>query len=152
MTLAQVSKQEVFYTSLEYAVQGVLPQATLQPDSTNHGDAIVLSEFHVVLGFIGDKKGKIIFNGTKEVFKKLGELLFGMPLSDEMLPSFAGEFGNMIGGNFATSLSSNSIVIDITPPTVFEGASKVFGLKEALTYSVQLPGGEKLEIILSQEQ
>jgi chemotaxis protein CheX len=151
MTLAQVSTQQILYSCMEHAVQGVLPSATIQPGSTNQEDSIVLAEFHVVLGFIGDQKGKIIFNGNKSVFYKLGELLFGMPLSEEMLPSFAGELGNMVGGNFATSLSSNAIIIDITPPSVIEGESKMFGLEGALSFYVQLPGGERLEIILSQK-
>jgi chemotaxis protein CheX len=152
MTVVQLSSEQIIYSSLEHAVLGVLPQTSLQQGIINQGDSTILSEFHVIVGFIGDKKGKIIFNGTKDVFKKIGELMFGIPLSDEMLPSFAGELGNMLGGNFATSLSTNSITIDITPPTVIEGESKVFGLGDAFSHHLQLPDGERLEIILSQAQ
>ncbi|MCM3674024.1 chemotaxis protein CheC [Peribacillus simplex] len=49
-----------------------------------------------------------------------------------MLKSFAAELGNMLAGNIATSLAGENALIDITPPTVIVGNTKMYGFHEAI--------------------
>ena len=72
----------------------------------------------------------MIIDAEKEMISKIGEGMFGMPLQEEMLESFAGELGNMLAGNMSTSISQKGFIIDITPPTVIIGHSKFSGFEK----------------------
>lgn len=102
----------------------------------------------VLIGITGDIRGKMIFDGEETIYSKIGEAMFGMPISKDMLESFAGELGNMIAGNMSTNISQDGYMIDITPPTVIIGYSKLYGFDKALCLTVQLENIGKLNIIL----
>ncbi|MBS4173222.1 chemotaxis protein CheX [Bacillus sp. FJAT-49736] len=102
----------------------------------------------VLIGITGDIKGRIVIDGEEEVFSKIGEVMFGMPLIGEMLESFAGELGNMIAGNMSTQIASNGLLVDITPPTVIVGHSKIFGFSKAIRLPIQIEQVGELNIIL----
>ncbi len=82
------------------------------------------------------------------MFSHFGEKMFGMPLSTDMLDSFAGEFGNMIAGSLSTYLSSQDISTDITYPTVLKGDAVLSGFKRAFFVTVQYEGIGELEVYL----
>src|SRR5699024_6992328 len=51
--------------------------------------------FGVLIGIVGDLKGKLVLGGDIHMFGLIGEKMFGMEVTGDMLSSFSGEFGNM---------------------------------------------------------
>lgn len=88
-------------------------------------------EMGVLIGLVGDLKGRIIIDGSPEIFGAIGSAMFGMPLEGPMLESFTGEFGNMIAGNLCTYVGKDNLELDITPPTVMVGNTKLYGFQQA---------------------
>lgn len=86
----------------------------------------------VLIGIIGDLKGRIIIDGTPAAFGGIGHTMFGMPLEGEMLESFTGELGNMVAGNLCTIVGQSGLDLDITPPTVMVGNTKLYGFQKIL--------------------
>ena len=84
----------------------------------------------VLIGIVGDIKGRIIIDGTPTSFGGVGAAMFGMPLEGEMLESFTGELGNMIAGNLCTIVGQDGLNLDITPPTVMVGNTKLYGFQK----------------------
>lgn len=105
----------------------------------------------VLIGMTGDARGRIIIDGDPDVFGKIGEAMFGMALEGEMLESFAGELGNMIAGNISTYISQKGFEMDITPPTVLVGQTKVYGFTKAFRLPVTISGAGSLMIVLMVE-
>ncbi len=93
--------------------------------------------YGVLIGYSGSFKGDLLIRANKEVFSAIGEALYGMPLSDEMLDSFSGELGNMIAGGLSTHLAEQGIETDITHPTVISGDAKLTGFKRVLEVQIQ---------------
>lgn len=102
----------------------------------------------VLIGMTGDVRGRVIIEGTSGTVSKIGQVMFGMPLEGEMLESFAAELGNMLAGNIATSLANDEVYMDITPPTVLVGQTKMYGFKQAINLPVVLEGAGTLHIVL----
>lgn len=88
--------------------------------------------FGVMIGFTGGLKGELVVTADEHFFGLLGEKIFGLPVSKEMLESFAGELGNMIAGSLSTHLAEKDIKTEITYPTVLKGDAKLSGFKRAL--------------------
>nr|WP_254119477.1 chemotaxis protein CheX [Bacillus sp. FJAT-29790] len=105
----------------------------------------------VLIGMTGDAKGRIIIDGDEIVFGKIGEAMFGMMLEGEMLESFAGELGNMIAGGLSTFVSQRGFEMDITPPTVLIGQTKVYGFTKAFRLPVKINNVGDLMIVLMVE-
>ncbi|SEO70492.1 chemotaxis protein CheX [Amphibacillus marinus] len=105
-------------------------------------------EFGVMIGFTGEIKGELVLQANASFFKEIGEAMFGMPLSDEMLDSFAGELGNMIAGSLSTYLSSVDINTDITHPTLLKGDASLLGFKRALLVEITYATQQKLTLHL----
>lgn len=91
----------------------------------------------VLIGITGDLKGRMIIDGEEAIYSKIGEIMFGMPIYNDMLESFAGELGNMIAGNMSTHLSKSGYIIDITTPTVIIGPTKFTGFEKAICLPAQ---------------
>jgi chemotaxis protein CheX len=115
-------------------------------------DDIVQPEMGVLIGIIGDVRGRLILEAKVKTFQSIGKIMFGMELEDAMLESFAGELGNMIGGNLSTSFSQQEIVIDITPPTVLVGTTKLSGFSKTLVVPIQLQEAGDMNIMLNLEE
>lgn len=109
----------------------------------------VQKEMGVLIGIIGDIKGRIIIDSTAEAFSAIGATMFGMPLEGEMLESFTGELGNMIAGNLCTSVAASGVEIDITPPTVIVGTSRLYGFQHAFRLPVEIENIGEMTIILT---
>lgn len=107
----------------------------------------------IMLGVTGEMTGQvcIVFDleGAKDIASRM---MMGMPVNeiDEMAKSALSELGNMIMGNAATLLANNNLTIDITPPTLGMGTTK---LSSPNMTSIKVPllyeGGEvKLYFLL----
>ncbi|MFT8321193.1 MAG: chemotaxis protein CheX [Bacillus sp. (in: firmicutes)] len=105
----------------------------------------------VLIGLTGDFRGRILIDGNEQVFGKIGEAMFGMKLEGDMLESFSGELGNMIAGNLSTFVANNGIEMDITPPTVLVGETKMYGFEKALRLPFSLDTIGDLTIVLMLE-
>lgn len=103
----------------------------------------------VLIGMTGDLRGRLMIEGHETMFGNIGETMFGMPLEGEMLESFTGELGNMIAGNLATIVSQKGITIDITPPTVLVGQTKIYGFDKAFRVPIHFEGKGELQLILT---
>lgn len=108
-------------------------------------------ELGTLIGVTGAVRGRIIFDGTREVFSVLGEGLFGMKVEGDMLDSLAGEIGNVVCGNMATHIAEQGITIDITPPTVFRGEVTLSGFAKALAVPVHIQNVGCIRILLALE-
>ena len=86
----------------------------------------------VLIGMTGEVRGTILIDSDEDNFQSLGAVMFGMQIEGEMLLSFVGEFGNMLAGTLATHIASNGFELDITPPTVMSGNTKLYGFKQAI--------------------
>src|SRR5699024_11904509 len=60
--------------------------------------------FGVLIGIVGDLKGKLVLAGDIHMFGLIGEKMFGMEVTGDMLSSFSGEFGNMLAGSISTNI------------------------------------------------
>lgn len=94
-------------------------------------DPFIQEEMGVLVGLTGDIKGRVIIDSTSTTFSALGTKMFGVNLEGAMLESFTGEFGNMFAGNLSIKASEDNLNIDITPPTVIVGNTKLYGFEKA---------------------
>ncbi|WP_431029937.1 chemotaxis protein CheX [Lysinibacillus sp. LZ02] len=118
-----------------HALQTILPMNINVTSPSLVVEPYIQEEMGVLIGIVGDLKGRIIIDGSPSTFGSIGSSMFGMPLEGEMLESFTGEFGNMIAGNLCTHAGQHELELDITPPTVMVGNTKLYGFHHAF----QLP-------------
>ncbi|HHX22720.1 MAG: chemotaxis protein CheX [Tepidanaerobacteraceae bacterium] len=81
-------------------------------------------EIVIIVGFMGDLRGQVIFSMDKSVACELASaMMMGMQIVelDEMSKSAIAESVNMILGNAATLLYEKGIKIEITPPSLMMG-------------------------------
>ncbi|WP_284139224.1 MULTISPECIES: chemotaxis protein CheX [unclassified Virgibacillus] len=105
-------------------------------------------QYGVLIGVTGDVKGKLIFAGDTNLFAKLGEGMFGMPLEGDMLASFSGELGNMLAGSIATTIAKDGIQTDITAPTIMQGKTTLSGYEKALHLTTNFENTGVMDIYL----
>ncbi|WAH36410.1 chemotaxis protein CheX [Alicyclobacillus dauci] len=116
--------------------------STVVPFPIEHGNAERLPnafrqpEMGVLIGVTGDYHTRLVIDAKKEIFMALGASMYGMTVEGELLDSLIGEVGNMVGGNMCTNVSMNGIHLDITPPTVLIGDTKLTGFTYALSVPV----------------
>lgn len=133
------------------AVKSVIPASLHIESPSLFSEPVVQSSIGVLIGMTGDIRGRLIIEADHSVFSGIGEMMFGMPIEGEMLESFTGELGNMIAGNLSTHVSQKNIIMDITPPTVIVGQSKMYGFDKAFRVPVQFEDKKELQIILMLE-
>lgn len=112
-------------------------------------EPFVQQEMGVLIGIVGDIKGRIIIDGSPHEFGSIGASMFGMPLEGEMLESFTGELGNMIAGNLCTIVAQEGLELDITPPTVMIGNTKLYGFQKILRLPTKIEGIGNITILLT---
>lgn len=105
----------------------------------------------VLIGMVGHVRGRLIIESDDQTFGAIGEAMFGMALEGDMLQSFTGELGNMLAGNLCTIVAKKGLEIDITPPTIIVGQSKLFGFDRAFRVPVTIEGKGEIQIILMVE-
>lgn len=106
-------------------------------------------EMGVLIGLLGDFKGRIIIDSKSTTFSAIGSQMFGMPLEGKMLESFTGEFGNMFAGNLCTQVGQHSLELDITPPTVMVGTTKLYGFDKAFRLPATIKNVGELNILFT---
>ena len=149
MTLTK-SVTDILNGTIE-SVKTVLPlEITIEKPSL-FTEPYTQNSMGVLIGMTGDAKGRIIIDGTEVVFGKIGEAMFGMVLEGQMLESFAGELGNMIAGSLSTYISQRGFNMDITPPTVLVGQTKVSGFTKAFRLPINITNIGSLLIVLMVE-
>ncbi|MFA1822265.1 chemotaxis protein CheX [Virgibacillus oceani] len=104
--------------------------------------------FGVLIGIIGDVKGKMVLSGDLGVFSRIGEAMYGMPLAGEMLFSFSGELGNMIAGGLSSNIAVDGVDINITAPTIMQGNTTLSGFKHGLSVSTTFDHIGNLDLFL----
>lgn len=134
---------ETVKTVLPFEVSVAKPSILREPFEQN--------SIGVLIGITGDIRGRVMIDGDENTLGKIGESMFGMYLEGEMLQSFAGELGNMIAGNFSTMLAKHKIDMDITPPTVLVGNTKIYGFTKAFRLPITVVGAGNLMIIVMYE-
>ena len=111
---------------------------------------LLQTDFGVLVGILGDLRGRLFILGESAVFAHAGVTMYGMELEGDMLESFVGEFGNSVAGHTATRLYNQSIHIDITPPTTMQGKVKLGGFGTAISVPFLL-NGAKGQLVLAME-
>lgn len=85
---------------------------------------IAFNQIIIIIGVVGRIKGQISFELSQQTAKKIVSIMMGGMLItelDEISKSAISEMGNMIMGNASTIFATNSVDIDITPPTLLTG-------------------------------
>ena len=134
------------------AMKTVLPMELSISSPSVISQPFIHQSLSVLIGIIGDERGRIIFDGNADTFTKIAEAMFGMRVEGEMLESFTGELGNMICGNLATFTAQKGITLDITPPTVIAGSTKIYGFSKGIKLPISLGDYGNLTILLMLEQ
>lgn len=78
----------------------------------------------VIIGFIGDVKGNLIYNLSIDNAKKIASIMMmGMAVGDfnEIAQSAISELTNMITANAATNFANENVNVDISTPTLIVG-------------------------------
>lgn len=132
-----------------FSLKAVLPKEVHVSSPSITSDPYEQSEISVLIGMVGDMKGRIIIDSTPTTFSAIGEAMYGMQLDGAMLESFTGEFGNMVAGNLCTYVAEQNLELDITPPTVMVGHTKLFGFQRAFKLPVNADGIGDLTILLT---
>jgi chemotaxis protein CheX len=133
------------------SVKSILPMSVSIDSPSLFEDKVLQSTMSVLIGMTGDVKGRLVIDGNPETFSSIGEKMYGMLLEGEMLESFTGELGNMIAGNLATNASQSELLMDITPPTVLIGVTKLSGFSKAIRVPINLSPSGNLNVILMLE-
>lgn len=131
------------------ALKSVIPYEIQVSTPTITSDPYEQNEIGVLIGMVGDLKGRIIIDSTPDTFSAIGAGMYGMTLDGTMLESFTGEFGNMIAGNLCTFAAEKELDLDITPPTVMVGQTKLYGFQHAFKLPVTIDNIGKLTILLT---
>ncbi|TJY42608.1 chemotaxis protein CheX [Cohnella pontilimi] len=139
---------DIILETLLTSVRQVIPVPAAAQIPEVFQNSVAQSDIGVLVGFTGDLYGRIVIQGPSEVFGKIGETMFGMPLEGEMLHSFVGELANMVAGNTSTLMSSKGQTIDITPPTVMVGHLQLYGIEQGISVTVHLENAGEINIIL----
>lgn len=116
----------------------VIPQSVQKGETVRQDGSLTQPEMGVLIGLTGDSHSQFVIDGEQDAFSNMATLLYGMSLEGDMLESFVGEVGNMVGGNMCTYASNQDISLDITHPTVLVGKTKLTGFKTALTMPVEI--------------
>lgn len=133
------------------SVKSVIPVPLVVGQPSLMTEPLEQTEIGVLIGMVGHVRGRLVLESAASTFGAIGEAMFGMPLEGEMLQSFTGELGNMLAGNLCTIVAANGVEIDITPPTVMVGSSKLYGFDRAFRVPVAIEGKGELHIILMLE-
>lgn len=96
----------------------------------------------------GDIRGRLIIDGKLDTFRSIGAGMFGMMIEGELFESFDGELGSMLGGKLSTTLAAYGFNMDMTPPTVLIGETKLYGFDKACRLSITIEKAGNLMLLL----
>lgn len=142
--------QQILNASIQ-SITSVLPLKINVQAPAMIGNAYDQKEISVIIGLVGDVKGRMILDTTLSKIGDIGEAMFGMKIEGEMVESFCGELGNMIAGNLCTLLEKDSLTVDISPPTVMVGTAKISGFQKAIQLPLQFDDSSTMHLLLTIE-
>src|SRR5690625_3740628 len=148
MTIATNEKNRIItilLNSANKALRSIVPINFEMSKPTLMNQSVEL-QFGVLIGVLGDVKGRLILAGERTVFGSIGEVMYGMSLEGEMLTSFSGELGNMLVGGISTDIANNDLKTDITAPTILEGNTKLSGYESAIQFTVHFENIGEMEM------
>ncbi|CAM3053639.1 chemotaxis protein CheX [Filibacter tadaridae] len=128
-------------TVIPVKLEVLAPTLTVQPYEQK--------EISVLIGIVGGIKGRLIIDTSTEVINTVGQAMFGMAVEGEMIESFTGELGNMVAGNLCTVMEKEGLLLDISPPTVMTGQTKLFGFKKAFKLPVRVSSAGMITVLLT---
>ena len=95
----------------------------------------------ITVGIIGQVTGNIAYVIDVENAKQIAsKMMMGMPVEelDPMSRSALSELSNMLSANAATSFSNLGVLIDISPPSFFEGDNIEVTMSSEKSLCIQL--------------
>jgi len=81
-------------------------------------------KFSLIVGWVGQNKGRVLFELNEKLALKIFEAMNGVPPDDDLeLYLHLAEFANMVSGNGITGINDfyKSSELRLTPPAVFAG-------------------------------
>ncbi|MCL6443903.1 MAG: chemotaxis protein CheX [Alicyclobacillus sp.] len=140
--------REILNGTLE-AIHTVIPHPAVRETPYLVNAPIFQSDMGVLVGITGAVPGRLLVLADTQVFVSLASTMFGVTLEGNMLESFVGELGNMIGGNMCTQVSQHGLLLEVTPPTVLVGETKLSGFSKAICVPVHIETIGPLSVILA---
>lgn len=105
----------------------------------------------IMVGLTGDITGHVMLTFPRPTALDIISKMTMMPMTeiDEMGISAISELGNMVMGNASTLLSSQNVLIDITPPSYLSGTSMSFsGAGKNICIPLTYEDSKRLELNL----
>jgi len=112
--------QKLMLDSLCDALTGMMPGTVRQAAPAMVDLPLSGSGMGVAIGYASPLSLRMVIDGERDTFGRMGAVLFGMQLEGEMLDSCVGEMANMIAGGTTTILGGLGIETDITPPSLIQ--------------------------------
>jgi len=93
----------------------------------------------VIIGIMGDMKGRIIYSMVDETALKICEAMNYEPFDtlNDLARSTISELGNIIGGRAVSDLNDKGLKLMMSPPVMFTG--KVILTSDKLTGAILIP-------------
>ncbi|WP_010300996.1 chemotaxis protein CheX [Kurthia senegalensis] len=140
---------QILLNGLIKALQEVIPQNVKIGAPSLYKQPFTQHEAGVLIGIIGDLRARIILESKTSIFSQIGLAMYGMEINGEMLESFIGEFGNMTAGKFCTYCVEQQFDLDITPPTVMIGETKLYGFQHAFKLPITISDLGEMNVLLT---
>ncbi|KPV44347.1 chemotaxis protein CheX [Alicyclobacillus ferrooxydans] len=142
-----ISENDVLDSALS-AVATVIP-LSMRPHHKPllvHG-SYVQASMGVLIAVIGELQGRLVLDASAATFSDVAEAMYGVTLEAEMLESFVGEIGNMVAGNAVSTLSNLGITVNISPPTVLVGETKIAGFQRGVHLPLELSNSGEMNVV-----
>lgn len=146
--LSESRKIQLLLNHTVRAIKEIIPMNIEVHPPTVTPEPYVQKEISVLIGLVGETKGRILIDTTESMMKKIGEKMFHIPITNEYLESLSGEIGNMLSGNVCVGLESDGLVFDISTPTIMSGEAKFHGFGKAITLPVSLDGDPSMKVLI----
>lgn len=130
------------------AIQAVIPARIMHSSPALIERSFMQSDKSVLIGITGEIPGRLILDGHHATFSNLAQTMYGMALEGDMLDSFVGEIGNMVAGNAVSELSMKGVSVNISPPTVFVGETKITGFEQGIQVPLELRDVGAMNVVL----
>lgn len=139
--------QTLLLNSVCDSMRNIIPKPIGQTDAFSDGQPETVNELGVAISFANPVGIRMILDGERRMFSRMGEVMFGMPMEGEMLDSCAQEIANIIAGGTTTLLNSHGIAADITPPSLLNAYSPVDGYESGLALVIEEVGNMRIMLL-----
>jgi chemotaxis protein CheX len=112
------SNRQLVLESVCSSIRNVIPRPLKREAHENHSAPLSNNEMGIAITFSNTDIYQMKLIGHREVFSRMGEVIFGMYVEDDMLDSCVGEMANIIAGGAATLMGSSGVPTDISLPSL----------------------------------